>query len=90
MAKLELLAAFASSLGLFAFLSIVFKVGKTKNTKAITNVSLLSNLLAQLLLFVYAYSNDLKGLMYPIVVYASGILYILYVKNKMNKELVWV
>jgi uncharacterized protein with PQ loop repeat len=90
MAKLELLAGVASSLGLFAFLSIVFKVGRSYNTKAITNISLISNLLAQLLLFIYAFTNDLKGLMYPIIIYVTGIAYVIYVKNIINKELVFV
>ena len=90
MAKFELLAGVASSLGLFAFLSIVLKVGRTYNTKAITNVSLLSNLLAQLLLFIYAYTNDLKGLMYPIIIYACGLTYVVYVKNVINKERVLI
>lgn len=86
MAKYEFLAGFASSLGLFAFMTIVYRVFSTQNTSSLTSASLVSNLLAQSLLFIYAYSNTLKGLMYPIFLYVFGIIYILYVKMVKNKE----
>lgn len=87
MAKYEFLGAIASSLGLFAFISIVIRVFYTKSTVSLTNVSLISNLLAQFLLFIYSYTNNLKGLMYPIAIYCIGLVYILYVKILVNKEL---
>lgn len=86
MAKYEFLAGFASSLGLFAFMTIVYRVFTVQNTSSLTTTSLLSNLIAQTLLFIYAYSNGLKGLMYPIYLYVFGIIYILYVKIIKNKE----
>lgn len=86
MAKYEFLAGFASSLGLFAFMTIVYRVFTVQNTSSLTTTSLLSYLITQTLLFIYAYSNDLKGLMYPIYLYVFGIIYILYVKIIKNKE----
>mgnify|MGYP001048229727 CR=1 FL=1 len=86
MAKYEFLAGFASSLGLFAFMTIVFRIFSSQNTASLTTASLFSNLIAQLFLFIYAYSNDLKGLLYPIYFYTFGIIYILYVKIIRNKE----
>ena len=87
MAKYEYLGAIASSLGLFAFVSIVIRVFYTKSTVSITNISLFSNLLGQSLLLFYSYSNNLKGLMYPIFIYCVGLFYIIYIKNVVNKEL---
>jgi len=52
----------------------------------LTTASLFSNLIAQSFLFIYAYTNGLKGLMYPIYLYVFGIIYILYVKIIRNKE----
>ena len=86
MAKYELLAAIASFFGLFAFLSSVYKIKLSQNTKSLTNISLLANLCSQILLFSYAYINDLKGIMYPVILYIIGIMYILYVKDVVNKE----
>jgi uncharacterized protein with PQ loop repeat len=86
MAKYEVLAGFASSLGLFAFLTIVWRIFATQNTISLTTASLFSNLIAQIFLFIYAYKNHLKGLMYPIILYVAGIIYILYVKIIKNKE----
>ena len=86
MAKYEFLAGFASSLGLFAFMSIVYRIFTSQNTSSLTTTSLISNLIAQTFLFIYAYSNELKGLMYPIYLYVFGILYILYIKIIKNKE----
>lgn len=86
MVKYEALAGFASSLGLFAFLTIVHRIYSTKNTSSLTTLSLISNLTAQILLFIYSYTNKLKGLMYPIILYVSGLIYILYIKIIKNKE----
>jgi len=86
MAKYEVLAGFASSLGLFAFMTIVYRIFTSQNTSSLTTTSLISNLIAQTFLFIYAYSNGLKGLMYPIYLYVFGIIYILYVKIIKNKE----
>lgn len=86
MAKYEFLAGFASSLGLFAFMTIVHRIFTSQNTASLTTTSLFSNLLAQSFLFIYAYTNDLKGLMYPIYLYVFGIIYILYIKILKNKE----
>lgn len=87
MAKYELLAGLASSFGLFAFMSIVFRVYHTHDTSAITLTSLLSNLMAQIMLLVYSNANQLMGLFYPIIVYIVGISYVLYVKLFHNKEI---
>lgn len=86
MPKLEPLAGFASSIGLFAFLSMSYRIFKTNNTSSLGTVSLVANLNAQLLLFIYSYINNLKGLMYPIIVYIIGLIYILYVKIIQNRE----
>ena len=86
MAKYEVLAGFASSLGLFAFMTIVYRVYTSENTLSITTLSLFSNLVAQTFLYIYSYKNNLKGLQYPIMVYISGIIYIMYVKIAKNKE----
>lgn len=86
MAKYEVLAGFASSIGLFAFMTIVYRIYSTQNTSSLTTASLFSNLIAQTFLFIYAYTNGLKGLMYPIYLYVSGIIYILYVKIGRNQE----
>jgi len=86
MAKYEFLAGFASSLGLFAFMTIVYRIFSSQNTASLTTASLFSNLIAQSFLFIYAYTNGLKGLMYPIYLYVFGIIYILYVKIIKNKE----
>lgn len=86
MAKYEVLAGFASSLGLFAFMTIVYRIYSTQNTSSLTTASLFSNLIAQTFLFIYAYTNGLKGLIYPIYLYVSGIIYILYVKIGRNQE----
>lgn len=86
MAKYEFLAGFASSLGVIAFMSIVHRVYYSHNTTSLTTASLFSNLIAQTFLFIYAYTNGLKGLIYPIYLYVFGIIYILYVKIIKNKE----
>lgn len=86
MAKYEVLAGFASSIGLFAFMTIVYRIYSTQNTSSLTTASLFSNLIAQTFLFIYAYTNGLKGLIYPIYLYVSGIIYILYVKIGRNQE----
>lgn len=86
MAKYEFLAGFASSLGLFAFMTIVYRIYILQNTMSLTTASLFSNLISQLFLFIYAYKNNLKGLVYPIYLYIFGIVYILYVKIIKNKE----
>jgi hypothetical protein len=86
MAKYELLAAFANAFGLFAFISSVHKIFLTCNTESLTNISIITNLFGQLLLFTYAYINDLKGIMYPIYIFIIGLNYILYIKIFVNKE----
>lgn len=86
MAKYEFLAGFASSLGLFAFMTIVYRIYNTQNTTAITTSSLFSNFIAQVFLLIYAYKNNLKGLIYPIYIYILGIAYMTYVKILKNKE----
>ena len=86
MAKYEIIAGLASSLSLFAFIAVVFRIYSSRVTQSLSTLSLLSNIVAQGLLLFYAIQNNLKGLMYPIFLYVLGIVYILYVKIIENKE----
>lgn len=86
MTKYEILAGFASSLSLFAFLSIVQRIYSSKKTNSITTISLVSNFTAQCMLLFYSLQNNLKGLMYPILIYLLGLTYIIYVKIIENQE----
>jgi uncharacterized protein with PQ loop repeat len=78
--KYQNVAVISSILTIVAFSYLVFKVYKTGETEHLTFIWLFIILSAQLLLFIYGFSNGSRIIYLQALFILIGLMYILYIK----------
>ena len=80
MGKYGILASTSLMFNVFSFLSLLYKVHKTKVTASFNWLYLLGNVIAQILLIIYGLANNAPEIYVPTVLLTMGLLYIIYIK----------
>ena len=80
MGKYEMVATASLLLNFSSFSSLLYNVMTTHNTSTLPYFWFYTNILAQILMLIYAYSNGAYGIYIPTVFLLIGIVYMLTIK----------
>lgn len=80
MGKLRILAIVSLAINSISFASLVWRIYTTQNTSTYNWIYLLGILIAQILMFIYAFVNNAPEIYGPTLFLMSGLLYIAYNK----------
>ena len=84
MGKYELIATAALLCNFSSFGTLLYNVMTTHNTSTLTYAWFYTNILAQVLMIIYAVLNGAYGIYIPTTFLVIGLLYMLYIKSTFN------
>ena len=84
MGKYELIATAALLCNFSSFGTLLYNVMITHNTSTLTYAWFYTNILAQVLMIIYAVLNGAYGIYIPTAFLLIGLLYMLYIKSTFN------
>lgn len=84
MGKYELIATAALLCNFSSFGTLLYNVSITHNTTTLTYTWFYTNILAQVLMIIYAVLNKAYGIYIPTTFLLAGLLYMLYIKSTFN------
>lgn len=80
MGKYEFLATISLLLNFSSFGALLYNVMITHDTSTLPYLWFYTNILAQIIMIIYAYSNGAYGIYIPTIFLLVGILYMFYIK----------
>lgn len=80
MGKYGVLATTSLMFNVFAFVSLLLQVHKTKDTSSFNWLYLIGNVIAQILLIIYGLANNAPEIYGPTILLCFGLFYIVYTK----------
>jgi uncharacterized protein with PQ loop repeat len=80
MGKYGILASTSLMFNVFAFITLLLNIYKTKKTISFNWLYLLGNIIAQILLIIYGVVNNAPEIYVPTILLLFGLAYIVYIK----------